>query len=136
MTYIFVYGTLKTGLRNHNFMEQAIYIGEAATKNPVWHLVDIMPDDDCDYMYPRLTRGGKNQVHGEVYKVDAQMLAQIDELEDVDREYRREKISLTNNMKADTYVSISDDIEMPFSSYARQIEPNTYTWSDRHANYE
>jgi gamma-glutamylcyclotransferase (GGCT)/AIG2-like uncharacterized protein YtfP len=64
------------------------------------------------------------------------MLAQIDELEDVDREYRREKISLTNNMKADTYVSISDDIEMPFSSYARQIEPNTYTWSDRHANYE
>lgn len=81
---MFVYGTLKCGGRWHHLLATAEALGDAATTSPYPLLVDDVP-------YLLDEPGNGNIIEGELYRVDAQTLARLDELEDHPREYRRER---------------------------------------------
>lgn len=88
MHRVFVYGTLKRGLRNHHFLEHAAFVGEAHTLTKYRML---------DGSFPVLRDSGADlkQVRGEVYDVDEKTLEKLDELESVDSGmYERVKIDV------------------------------------------
>ncbi len=76
MHRVFVYGTLKRGLRNHHFLETAKFIGEAHTLKPYCML---------DGKFPVLRDAGHDRapVSGEIYEIDDPILETLDKLEDV-----------------------------------------------------
>ena len=79
---VFVYGTLRRGCANHRFLAGARFIGRGRTA-------------DAHGLYleagiPYLAAGeGRYPVVGEVYAVDAAILAGLDELEEHPRVYTR-----------------------------------------------
>ncbi len=80
---VFVYGTLRQGESNHNYLTDSEQLGRFDTQ-PEYALHDLGP-------YPGLVAGHQS-IHGEVYRVDEETLAKLDILEDVPVEYRRETI--------------------------------------------
>ncbi|WP_375752397.1 gamma-glutamylcyclotransferase [Vibrio sp. HN007] len=80
---VFVYGTLRKGECNHHLLERSEYLGMYETE-PNFQLFDLG-------QYPGLTEGG-HSIIGEIYRVDNETLAQLDILEDIPIEYRRESI--------------------------------------------
>ncbi|MCA2016699.1 gamma-glutamylcyclotransferase [Vibrio tritonius] len=83
---VFVYGTLRQGECNHHYLANSQLLGHFDTP-PEYALYDLGP-------YPGLVEG-HHAISGEVYLVDDDTLAKIDELEDVPVEYRRERIETT-----------------------------------------
>lgn len=74
-TFVFVYGTLRKGQRNdvNLYQPQPHYIGSARVKGQLY----------SRGWYPGIRLGGELLVLGEVYQVSAQLLAQLDILEEV-----------------------------------------------------
>jgi gamma-glutamylcyclotransferase (GGCT)/AIG2-like uncharacterized protein YtfP len=93
---LFVYGTLMRGEHHHDLMADAEFIAAAETL-PAYDLVLI------DY-FPALLAGGQTCVLGELYRVDAETLARLDELEEVPDYYVRARIWLADGKSADTYL--------------------------------
>jgi gamma-glutamylaminecyclotransferase len=93
---LFVYGTLMRGEHHHDLMAGAEFVREAETL-PAYELVVI------DY-FPALLEGGQTCVRGELYRVDADMLARLDALEEVPHYYVRARITLADGTPADTYL--------------------------------
>ena len=79
MTCVFVYGTLKRGCRNHQFLGGQQFLGEARTP-PGFTLYSLGP-------YPGMARDNSDTagVTGEVWAVDANSLEKLDELEGVNQ---------------------------------------------------
>ena len=81
-SHVFVYGTLRRGFSNHRFLAGARFVGPGRTV-------------DAHGLYleagiPYLAAGeGRYPVVGEVYAVDAAILADLDELEEHPRVYTR-----------------------------------------------
>lgn len=73
--YVFIYGTLKRGERNHRLLAGEQFVGEAVTE-PLYRLYD------CG-AYPALVEDGVHGrvVRGEVYLVGPATLCQLDALE-------------------------------------------------------
>ncbi|XP_077982188.1 gamma-glutamylaminecyclotransferase C-like [Glandiceps talaboti] len=94
MYRIFVYGTLKKGQPNHDIMGpsngKAEYVGDAETteKRPLV----IGSRYNIPYLL-NLSGQGKN-IQGEVYDVDDQMLAVLDDLEGHPTYYERSKLTV------------------------------------------
>lgn len=89
MNRIFVYGTLKRGESNHGWLMGQRFAGLAMTR-PVYRMYDAGG-------YPGLVKDVENgvSIQGEVWEVDAECLARLDELEDVaGGEYVREAVEL------------------------------------------
>lgn|GEM_PF-1141317 len=95
-TRVFVYGTLLSGEPNHNLLHGARLVGPARTR-PRFTLHDYGP-------FPALASGGKHAVEGEVYEVDAPMLAELDRLESHPRFYRRTPITLDDVGRLEAYL--------------------------------
>lgn len=74
---IFVYGTLKRGQRNHHFLADQEFRGEARTL-PRYRLCD------CG-RHPALVNDSENgiAIHGEVWQVSHKALQKLDEYEEV-----------------------------------------------------
>jgi gamma-glutamylcyclotransferase (GGCT)/AIG2-like uncharacterized protein YtfP len=89
-TFVFVYGTLRKGQRNdiNLYQPQPLYIGSAMVKGQLF----------SRGWYPGIRLGGEQSVVGEVYQVSAQLLAQLDILEEVapvpSGEYQRIQIGV------------------------------------------
>ncbi len=88
-TFLFVYGTLKRGGRNHRHLADQTYVGEARTiaGYRLYHLDE----------YPGLLPAADDQsgVSGEVWSVTPVALARLDAFEGIaEGLYRREPISL------------------------------------------
>jgi len=73
--YVFIYGTLKRGERNHRLLAGEQFVGEAVTEPLSWLY-------DCG-AYPALVEDGVHGrvVRGEVYLVGPATLCQLDALE-------------------------------------------------------
>ncbi|CAB3375121.1 Hypothetical predicted protein [Cloeon dipterum] len=91
MESVFVYGTLKKGEPNHDWMTewkegQYNFIGRAKTVEKLPLIISSR------YNIPFLLDkpGFGQEVHGEVYEVDAAMVKRLDELEDHPIFYKRE----------------------------------------------
>ncbi|KII77378.1 gamma-glutamylcyclotransferase family protein [Vibrio renipiscarius] len=80
---IFVYGTLRENQSNHHFLAGAEFLGMYKTQ-PEYTLYDLGA-------YPAVVKGS-DVVFGELYLVDDATLVQLDRLEDVPIEYRREQL--------------------------------------------
>jgi gamma-glutamylaminecyclotransferase len=113
---IFVYGTLKRGCRNSSVLKSAEYLGEAWTE-PGYHMVD------CG-SYPGLVRSESvraqpmhveldESVFGEVYRVDASLLAALDRFEDAPNEYLRTTIRLSDGREAQAYLYRGPTAHLP-----------------------
>jgi gamma-glutamylcyclotransferase (GGCT)/AIG2-like uncharacterized protein YtfP len=84
---VFVYGTLKSGFSNHYLLEGCEFFGDAATV-PTYKMIEngfpvIMPDPE-----------GK-PLAGEIYIVDEETLARLDQLEREGSSYDRKLIDVT-----------------------------------------
>jgi gamma-glutamylaminecyclotransferase len=84
---VFVYGTLKSGFWNHYLLEGCEFFGGAATV-PTYRMIEngfpvIMPDAE-----------GK-PIAGEIYTVDDETLARLDQLEREGSSYDRKLIDVT-----------------------------------------
>jgi gamma-glutamylaminecyclotransferase len=98
-TTVFVYGTLKRGCRNHHVLRPARFLGEARTE-PLYRMVN------CG-SYPGLVHADGAQqrqaICGELYRVDAALLAVLDAFEDAPREFIRASIALQDGADAEAY---------------------------------
>lgn len=72
-TTLFVYGTLKRGNRNHSLLEKSEFVGSASTKGSLY---DTGP-------YPIMVPTITGIVFGEVYKINYDLLTELDEHEGV-----------------------------------------------------
>ena len=97
---LFVYGTLLSGESEHARLCGAVRIGEARTE-PTFQLVDLGP-------YPALVPDGKTAVAGEVYRVDAPKLRELDVFEEVPILFKRARVRLEDGSLADAYVMEPD----------------------------
>ncbi|WP_426747458.1 gamma-glutamylcyclotransferase family protein [Myxococcus faecalis] len=95
-TRVFVYGTLLSGEPNHRLLRGARLIGPARTP-PRFTLHDYGH-------FPALASGGNHVVEGEVYEVDALMLAALDRLESHPSFYRRTPITLDDVGRVEAYL--------------------------------
>lgn len=108
---LFVYGTLKRDGSNHSFLAEQSFCGEARTV-PGFKLVNLgeYPGMVVD---PSDTRG----VAGEVWSVDPECVANLDELEGLaEGLYRRERINLQppfDQSAVETYIYALDTIGRP-----------------------
>ena len=88
MTILFVYGTLKRGLRNHRLIADQVYLGEAATE-PRYRVIDLGP-------YPGLIVDDFDglAVRGELWAVSECCLAELDDFEEVPGPFIRETVAI------------------------------------------
>ncbi|MDO8539366.1 MAG: gamma-glutamylcyclotransferase family protein [Opitutaceae bacterium] len=89
MKLLFVYGTLKRGASNHEWLSGQAFIAEART-TPGFRLFDVGG-------YPGLVRWTRDQdgVAGEIWSVDDECLKRLDEFEGLaEGLYRREPVPL------------------------------------------
>ncbi|HXV26633.1 MAG TPA: gamma-glutamylcyclotransferase family protein [Candidatus Paceibacterota bacterium] len=72
--YLFVYGTLMQGMRNHSYLESAKFLGTVQTppEYELWTNGSIPA-----------VRKGSEPVKGELYEVDDSIIASLDQVEDV-----------------------------------------------------
>jgi gamma-glutamylcyclotransferase (GGCT)/AIG2-like uncharacterized protein YtfP len=87
-TNVFVYGTLKRAQRNHHFLSDQHFLGEAQTQ-PVYRLLD------CAW-HPGLVEDPQNgvAVRGEVWQVSNDVLQKLDEYEGAPDYFSRKPILL------------------------------------------
>jgi gamma-glutamylaminecyclotransferase len=93
---LFVYGSLLSGEIHASRLGGARLVGPARTAAR-YTLVDLGP-------YPALLEGGTTSVSGEVYEVDGETLAALDEFEGHPDEYRRQAVSLLGEDSVEAYV--------------------------------
>ena len=101
---LFVYGTLKRGCRSHARLSDSQFIGVAWT-TPLYRMYD------CG-AYPGLVLASDGEsVGGELYRVNAQTLAVLDEFESA---YRRMPIELIGSVaEAWGYIYLGDVSDLP-----------------------
>lgn len=100
MTEVFVYGSLLSGETNHHVMRGAVLVRATSTV-AAFTLFDLGP-------YPALLGGGATAVEGELYGVDARLLARLDRFEDHPRLYRRGPIALSCGAEAAAYFFVDE----------------------------
>lgn len=91
-TILFVYGTLKRGLRNHFRLADQEFLGEAVTE-PRYRVIDLGP-------YPGLIVDAANglAIKGELFAVNERCLQELDAFEDAPQDkpgaFRRDPIAI------------------------------------------
>ncbi|HDR7800435.1 gamma-glutamylcyclotransferase [Bacillus tropicus] len=108
MHYVFVYGTLRKEQTNAHYMQGAICIADEA-----WTYGKLF---DTNEGYPAMTYSSEEEVYGEVYEVNDEILRKLDELE----EY-------TGNAETDLY----DRIKQTVYAADREIEAYVYIAQDK-----
>ncbi len=102
---VFVYGTLKHGQRNHHLLQDEVYAGTKATRDPIYLMEQFESATSPGKYTPgvrKVDHGGR--ISGEIYAVDDTTLAKLDELEGVGVKYDREEIMLNGGVKAWMYL--------------------------------
>lgn len=95
-TRVFVYGTLMRGEPNHRLLERAVFVRAART----WPEFKMVSLGGC----PAICSGGATAIDGELFDVDAEMLAALDRLEGHPRFYRRTEIEIVGRGRAHAYL--------------------------------
>jgi gamma-glutamylcyclotransferase (GGCT)/AIG2-like uncharacterized protein YtfP len=84
---IFVYGTLRHGFHNHHYIRAGRFLGAATTlARYAMYVADGIP-----YL---MAEEARYCIHGEVFRVDAAMLAALDRLEEHPRVYCRHEAAV------------------------------------------
>jgi gamma-glutamylaminecyclotransferase len=97
---LFVYGSLKRGYAHHDRLARAGWLRAARTA-PGYRLIVYGS-------YPALVCGGESVVRGELWAVDAALLAELDLFEDVPNLYLRRSVQLDDGSSALSYFAARD----------------------------
>jgi gamma-glutamylaminecyclotransferase len=91
---VFVFGTLKRGFPNHHLIAQQPLLGDFETAHP--YPLYLVSERYSPWMMDQAGEGMK--VRGQVFKVDEQCLAALDELERIHARdgYRRQEIKVSS----------------------------------------
>ncbi|WP_052402759.1 gamma-glutamylcyclotransferase family protein [Methanococcoides methylutens] len=101
MSLLFVYGTLKTGYRNHHLLGDSVLVSEVCTKAR-FRMLDMQD-------FPGVVMGDPlSRICGELFVVDDETLDSIDDLEG--KWFFREEVLLDNGSKAGMYF-LSPDVQ-------------------------
>lgn len=103
-TRVFVYGTLKRGERNHHFLASAQHLGADATQEARFAMREYASVSSPGRIAPSVDAGGSHRIAGEVYAVDADLLARLDQLERVGVDYDRQTVLLASGHTAEIYL--------------------------------
>lgn len=118
---LFVYGTLKRGLRYHAYLENAEFVAQART-------VEAFPLVYKPRGIPYLidVAGVGHRVWGEVYRVNDETLRQVDELESHPRWYRRKEtpVELENGDIITAWVYFCRAAKWRFSDWRTNHQPS------------
>jgi gamma-glutamylaminecyclotransferase len=89
-TILFIYGTLKRGMRNHSLLANQVFLGEYRTV-PGYRLIDLGP-------YPGLIADDNSTgtALGELWQVDDATLSKLDVFEDVPNLYQRRAVKIAS----------------------------------------
>ncbi|GGN06169.1 gamma-glutamylcyclotransferase [Thermus composti] len=90
MEWVFVYGTLKRGKRNHGLVAGSVRKCLPGFVEG-FHLYHLPPGHGRPYAYPGMVPG-EGQVWGEALLLPPSLLLLLDELEDEGEEYRRVRV--------------------------------------------
>jgi gamma-glutamylaminecyclotransferase len=99
-TTLFVYGSLRRGGSDHHRLEGAEDLGPARTA-PAYRLLSLGA-------YPGLV-DGDGEVAGELWRVDAAKLAELDDYEDHPSLYRRSLVRLDDGRAVEAYLYLGAD---------------------------
>lgn len=112
--HVFVYGSLKRGEPNHPWLDGSRFLGRRRLVGPRLH--DLGP-------YPMAVAANAEQepdepreppepalIHGELYALEASGLSRLDQLEDVPREYRRQRWRLSDGSWAWVYLGRPEQV--------------------------
>jgi gamma-glutamylcyclotransferase (GGCT)/AIG2-like uncharacterized protein YtfP len=99
---LFVYGSLLPGERDHDLLSAARHVGPASTP-PEYYLVELNA-------FPALVRGGRLEVKGELYQVDAATLLRIDLRKEHPVLFQRRSIELAGGVVAEAYLMTLDQV--------------------------
>jgi len=111
---LFVYGTMKRGLRNHARLAKARFLGEAITRGDCY-LMWTKQVPGTTKLAPVLTPDGTFRIRGELYEVDGDILSNIDLCEGHPVVYERFQVDV--------------DLVAPFQGVNRNLYGAwTYLW--------
>jgi gamma-glutamylaminecyclotransferase len=113
---LFVYGSLKRGFRHHSELGSARFLGAVRTAMG-YGLVRFG-------QYPALVQASGKRVSGELYSVDAVLLARLDEFEGCPDLYRRDPVTLEDGRAALAYFVCADAADHPAVEGGVWIEPS------------
>jgi len=82
---VFVYGTLKQGYGNHNFLENSEFVGNAYTFDKYSLYIDNIPF---------VVNVPVSHIQGELYRVDQKTLSEVDRLEGHPYFYKRKRVNI------------------------------------------
>ena len=101
---VFVYGTLKTGERNHHHMAGARRLGPTTTRHAAYSLLEYPSASVPGRIAPSVEAGGSHRIAGELYEVDDAHLARLDILERIGVDYLRTTTDLADGHLAHIYL--------------------------------
>lgn len=110
---VFVYGTLMRGLRNHAMMEGAKFCSTASTLLPSYDMIQFPSSSMPGHVTPGLRKNGNACISGEVFQVDDDLLAILDNFEAVGTEYERGKVMLSDGSQAWAYFLLAEKPACP-----------------------
>jgi gamma-glutamylcyclotransferase (GGCT)/AIG2-like uncharacterized protein YtfP len=104
---LFVYGTLKKGFDNHHYLNGADYLGTGTVQG--YQLLDLGEYPGC---FP-----GDRILPVEIYRISAEMLSEIDRLEEVPDLYHRKRVTAEGGEEGWIYI-LNGDPDSLKSSYS------------------
>lgn len=102
MTYVFVYGSLKSGYWNNTVLGDSPLIGTGTTTTEEFTMYDGG--------FPYVTDEGSGRVFGEVYEADDATLVRLDRLEGVPHHYVRKDVRIKLKQRV-----INEQLPLPFA---------------------
>jgi gamma-glutamylcyclotransferase (GGCT)/AIG2-like uncharacterized protein YtfP len=99
---LFAYGSLLPGERDHDLLAGATHVGPAVTPSE-YYLIELNG-------FPALVIGGRLAVHGEIYRLDRQVLRAIDVRKENPILFHRKPIRLADGTPAQTYLMTLDQV--------------------------
>jgi gamma-glutamylcyclotransferase (GGCT)/AIG2-like uncharacterized protein YtfP len=100
---VFVYGSLKRGMANHQQLQGAHWVGRATLEGLSLHDLGPFPMAvaDASAMQP---------LQGELYRVSAELLLQLDRFEGAPRLYERQRRTLADGAQVWIYVGRASQV--------------------------
>jgi gamma-glutamylcyclotransferase (GGCT)/AIG2-like uncharacterized protein YtfP len=114
--FVFIYGTLKRNERNHARLKDATFICEATTKAAKYTMLEFDSSSSPGQVTPSVKDGGTDRIGGEVYEVRDELLADLDQFEQVGIHYKRIALNLDDGQKAQIYLHLPKSSKQPRSS--------------------